>query len=227
MNYADQSADFQYLDGLEALTLRISGQADQVISQALSEPVGWKEAEVSQGQVRKGDVLFAWPVASTPTRPPLGSKLIDEDGAQWTILTIARKQHVECWEAGCRNLAVEAGLTNLVTILHATYTKSAGGEAVPTWSVLQANVAARIQPASQTAEILEDADWTRDERRVILQTDVDLELAGADYRIVDSAGVHYRVVGYQQAQRIDELPVAIVVKILEGREGHSSSSSGA
>ena len=71
------------------------------------------------------------------------------------------------------------------------------------------------RPASsrseQEAQILEDAEWPKTTYHVFLGTDIfapeiPVEPASADYRLVDSAGRHYRIVQYQRAERIDALP---------------------
>jgi hypothetical protein len=236
MNF-DFTADFYTLDNLEPLTLRISGQADQLIPAALNEPAEWIEADKAGGNVLEGDRLWIWPIVATPARPPLGSLLADQYGTFWTILGVTRKDAVNVWEAHARNLSVVYGLDNLASVLEASYTKSPGGEALPTWTQVLSGIPARFQPFTQDAQILEDAEWPKTTYHVILGRDIfsaeiPVEPASADYRIVDSAGRHYRIMQYQRAQRIDLLPLAVCVLIIEGAEGDaidrlgSSSSSG-
>ena len=121
-------------------------------------------------------------------------------------------------------------------MLKASYAKSPGGEAVATWTTQLTDVPARFQPFRQDAEILEDAEWPQTSYRVFLGTDIfapeiPVEPASADYRLVDAAGRHYRIVQYRRPERIDALPVAVCVLIIEGSEGGASdrvsSSSGA
>jgi hypothetical protein len=234
---ADLSADFDLLDGNEAYTLRVAGQPDILLPAVLTEPISFKEEMPADGMVQQGDLLAVWPIAASQ-KPPLGSQLIDADGIAWTILTVLKKDLVNTWECTARNLTVAYNLNNFATVLRASYTKSAAGEAVATWSAVGGPVAARFQPVSQDAQIFEDAEWTKTEFTVILSSDIldpsgfPVELAGADYRLMDKAGRHYRVTSYQQAERIDALPTATAVLVLEGAEGllaqfsSSSSSSG-
>lgn len=232
----DSTADFYLLDNLEPITLRVAGSLDVVIPKALNEPAEWKEAEVSGGNVLEGDQLWVWPIVATPTRPPLGAKIIDSDGTIWTILNVTRKDHVNTYEAHARNLAVVYNLNNLATVLKASYSKSAGGEARPTWNTLLTGIPARFQPISQEAQILEDAEWPKTTYQVffgidIFDPDIPVTPASADYRLVDSAGKRYRIMEYKGAETIDSLAYALCVLIIEGSEGSAidridSSSSG-
>lgn len=222
----DITDDLLLLEGLRPFTLRITGEGDTYLPYVMDEPIGYKEIEASNGQLRQGDVLYCFQRKMHPDRPILGSKLIDDENEFWTILTLTYKDQLELWEAGCRNLAVEAGLDNVATVLRATYVKDDEGEATPTWSVISHDTPARWQPMTEQAEIFEDADYTRTTYRVTFGADpIDRpsELAGGDYRLEDSDGNRYRVMEYIQEERIDRLPVAIVVKVLEGAEYYGIS----
>ncbi len=224
-NYTDRSGDFAYLAaGNEPYTLRIAGQPDLLLPSVLTEPVSYREELPADGMVQQGDLLAVWPIADSQ-QPPLGSRLIDPAGAVWTILTVVRKDHVNTWECTARNLAVAYNLDNFATVLKAQYTKSAAGAAIAAWTPIGPAVPARFQPQSQDAQIFEDAEWTKTQFTVVLAADVldwrgfPLELAGSNYRLMDQQGRHYRVIRYRRAQRIDALPTATAVLVLEGAEG--------
>ena len=139
----DFSADFLTLDNLEPLTLRIAGQADQPIPAAQDHPPDWKDADQAGGQVLEGDRYWVWPIVATLAMPPLGSLLIDGDGTKWTILSVTKKQYPQgVWTAHTRNLSVAYGLNNLASVLKASYTKSPGGEALPTWNTILTGIPA-------------------------------------------------------------------------------------
>jgi hypothetical protein len=225
----DNTADFYTLDNLEPIRLRVAGQPDTVILHALNEPAEWKEPDKAGGNVLEGDQLWVWPIVGTPGipaggSPPLGSLLIDAAGTAWTILSVLRKDQVNVWEARGRALSIVYRLDNLASVLEASYTKSSGGEALPTWTQILSGIPARFQPVEQEAQILEDAEWPKTTYHVFLGTDIfapeiPVEPASADYRLVDSAGRHYRIMQYQRAERIDALPLAVCVLIIEGAEG--------
>ncbi len=225
----DIADDLLLVDGLDTLTLKVTGQADVVLSECVvSEPIDVKETEPTGGQVIQTDTLFVWPVARC-TQPPLGSVLVDEDGTYWTILAVRRKQHVDTWEARCRNLSIVTGDDNVATILKAGYGHGNAGEALAVWKGAVSGaltptsadqVSARFQPSKETARILFGSEFTETTYRVLFKTPVPIELAGGQYRLVDSDGYRYRVVDYQNEERIDKLPVAIAVRITEGAEYH-------
>ncbi len=220
----DFTADFFSMDNLQPLTLRVAGQADQVIPQSLDEPAEWKDRENAGGNVLEGDRLWIWPAVATP-RPPLGALLIDAECTPWTILAVTEKKApLNVWEAHCRNLSIVYNLDNLAAVLQASYTKSPGGEALPTWTQILSGIPARFQPVEQTAQILEDAEWPKTTYHVFLGVDIfapeiPVEPASADYRLVDSASRHYRIMKYTRPERIDALPLAVCVLIIEGSEG--------
>jgi hypothetical protein len=232
----DSTNDFYLLDNLEPMTLRVTGQPDLPIAAALNEPADWKDPDQAGGKVLQGDQLWVWPIAASPIRPPLGSLIVDADGVAWTILSITRKQHVNTWEAHTRALAITYGLNNVAAVHKATYRKSPAGEALATYSVLMTGIPARFQPIETTDQIYEDAEWPKTTYHVFLGTDIfapqiPVQPASADYRLVDSAGRHYRIMQYTRPERIDVLPVAVCVLIIEGAEGGAidriGSSSGA
>ena len=142
---------------------------------------------------------------------------------------------MKTWDCRARALGVVNRLDNTASLLKASYVKSPGGEALPAWTPVLSGVPARFQPIDQTAQILEDAEWPKTTYHVYLGADIfaaeiPVEPASADYRLVDSAGRHYRIVQYQRPERIDALPLAVCVLIIEGSEGSAidrlSSSSG-
>ena len=238
----DFSSDFWTTDNLEPLTLRTSnrtpGAADQPIAVARGRKADDKDPDQAGGNVQEGDRVWRWPVSQTPIQPPLGSLLIDVNGAEWTIISIAQKPLPSNVDAAqTRNLSVFYRLDNLAQVWRATYVKSPCGEAVATYTAVLTGIPARFQPLDTTEQLLDDAEWPKTTYRVILGTDIfspdiPVEPASADYRLVDSSGRHYRIMKYTRAERIDALPIAECVLIIEGAEGNAqnrvtgSSSSG-
>jgi len=211
----DPSSDFETVtDGLEAVTLQVAGQEDQAIAHAHRNQAKNAEADEADGDVRQGDTTWQWPAAESPTRPPLGSVIVDGAGDHWTILAIDNQVLRSKWSATCRNLAVEARLDTLVTIQQAVYAKSDAGEAVPTWEDLHAGVRAKVQPITKTPEIESDAETTDQAYEIVLEADL-ADVPAADLRIVDSEGSVYRIDDYRRPSRIDVLPVVEATKVGE------------
>ena len=216
----DPSGDFaEVVDGLEAVTLAVSGLADQSILNAHRNQITNAEIEASNGFARQGDTVWQWPVSETPTRPILGSTLTDGDSRTWTILTIFKQVLSSKWSAVCRELAIEETSDTLITIQVATYTKGTHGAPEPAWANVYTSVRAKIQAIDQTPEVEHDADETAEIYRIILAANLSISTVSAAYRVIDADGQIYHVIRYEQPSRIDALPV-----IVAERTGTSSSS---
>lgn len=223
----DFSGDLEVVFDLATFTLKVEGESDIALSNCvLTTPVRSHEAEPTDGQVIQMDQLMVWPIARTP-KPPLGSVLVDSDGTHWTILSVDRKQHVETWEAHCRNLDIIPSVSNHVTVLKAMDGRGRANEFSPTWVGLfsgqkpptQADVLhARLQPAVEIAQIRYGAEWSRQTYRLIMNEKMDIDLARGEFRVLDAAGNHYRIVELMNECRLERYPVAMVVRIIEGRE---------
>jgi hypothetical protein len=225
---ADIAADLQYADGLAALTLKYRDGGDLTIEQALVEPFSIAELEASKGLVTKTDRKVVWSADAGP-RPKLGSVFVDDAGVYWTILRIVYREQVNNYEAQTRNLAIAMEPADRATVLRADYTKAEGNVASPQWHPVAADIPARFQPSTEAARIFLGSEYTKTTYRVIFSRPVPIELAGGEYRLLDAQGYRYRVVEYLDQERIDTLPVAIAVKILEGSEywdaSHTSVSA--
>jgi len=223
----DLADDLLVCDDLRTLTLKIEGQGDVLLSKCvLDEPLLVKEMEPAHGQVPQTDRRFHWPQKRS-VQPPLGSVLVDEAGTYWTILAVEHRNLVQTWAARARNLAVISAVANTATLLKATYGKGRANEAMAQWVGLfsgesppteEDTVPARFQPFSEEAELIFGAEWTKETYRVIFDQAVPMELAGGEYRMIDKDGFRYRIVKYVNEQRIDRLPIAIAIRILEGPE---------
>jgi len=210
------SGDFEAIvDGLEPVTLRVAGEPSVSIPLAHRGHVSAAEAEASNGQLRQSDTVWQWPSdPSTPlVQPVLGSTILDGALQVWTILAVRLLVLSHVWEAVCRNLAVEAGLNNAVTILRATYTRDDSGEAIPAWSVFQSGLRARVQPVTSEAEVTLGADRVAAEVRIVIEESLPAAwiAGGVHLRAIDASGQHYTVTGYEQSERIDVLPALLAV----------------
>jgi hypothetical protein len=224
----DISEDLEIVDGLDTFTLKVEGAADIVLPDCvLTEPVDTHEMEPAAGQVPQMDQLMVWRIARSPTKPPLGSVLMDTDGIYWTILAVRRKQHVACWEARARNLDVLPGIINQAVALKAVYGKGKANEAKAQWHGLFSGrhpathadvVTCRLQPSMELAQLRFGAEFTRETYRVVVDKPLPLQLSNGEYRLVNATGERFRIMQYWDEQRIDRFPVCLAVKILEGRE---------
>jgi hypothetical protein len=226
----DISGDWAFVDHLESVTLKIDGSDDAYIgSCVISHPRTVRELEPTGAQVLREGTVFEWPMAKS-TKPPIGSVVVDEDDDYWTVWRMAKQQHIDMWEVFCLDLSIVGSTDNQATLLRATYTKGDANESKAVWVGAYSGLAtpttadtvpARFQPSEETAQLMFGAENTKTTYRVYFDTTVPLEEAGGEYRLVDQDGFRYRVVRYINEGRIDKLPVAIAVRILEGAEYHN------
>lgn len=221
----DPSKDFEAIctDFHEAITLRVDG-SDTSIAKAMAEPYTTHELEPSGAQVLRSGTLFIWS-KDRSTQPPIGETIIDGDDTYWTIWKLTNKHHVETWEAFCLNLNIITADANQATVLKATYGKSCANEAKATWYGLWSEeeggnsedvVEAHFQPSEETARLMFGAEVSQEIYRVYLESPLPTELAGGEFRLVDSDGNLYSVLKYYDEGRIDRLPVAVCRRITEG-----------
>jgi hypothetical protein len=60
-------------------------------------------------------------------------------------------------------------------------------------------------------EVEHDRDETERRYRIILETELVMDTIGSDWRVLDSDGDLYIVERYEQAERIDTLPVIVAL----------------
>lgn len=181
------------------------------ITHALRTAVKITEYTPSGGEVKSGDVRFLFPASESVTSNTdlLGSKIADESGEDFTILDASYQVWSSQWSVRTRNLVVEAGLNTTVTLAGCSYYKhSSSGEAVEAWETISSSIRAKIQLETASVSVDDNMDKTPRTYRITLEFELSV-IPGADYRILDSAGVVYRMQSYHASQQIDALPYLI------------------
>lgn len=211
----DLTDDFaSVVDNLVSATVVWPGTS-VAVTQALRREVSRREVESSKGLVFQGDLLWNLPKSEVATRPPLGAKIVDSDGAKWTVLDVRDSTITDRWRIITRNLAFQNRLDALVTIQKATWSKATGGAASASWSDHLRRVPARIQPQETEVKVEHNAHAEVTTHRIILSeeiTELKSSEASRDYRVKDQADEVYKIVGYEQSERIDVLPVLLARK---------------
>jgi hypothetical protein len=199
------------LDGFEQVTLRRRGSAETFVV-----PKAWRYSSQSEAAdagvagAARNDVVwqFSWDEATD--KPRIGDLLIDADDECWTILSVENlgaKTRLRC---ATRSLSIVYRLFDRVEIQQAIWGDLGSGPEIVGWTTLRTAVPARIQP-QQTAV---DADATPPTSTATYRVVLDDETAlDHNHRIVGPDGTVYQIVEYAQAERIDALPVATVVKL--------------
>ena len=226
------SRDLDLVYGLKTFTLKVEGHADLVLVKSVMEhPKRKMEMDPSGGQVVQLDREFTWGAHWTDRvvgDVPLGSVLVDARYTYWTILTTNRIEETNTITVHCRNLSIMSSAINQATILKAkVFRKGMANETIPVWRGYVSNqctpteadqVACRFQPSSSDAIIRFSGEWEKETFRCFFDQPLPLDLSGSEYRLVDMNGERYRIVSYYDASRIDRLPCAIAIKIIEGAE---------
>jgi hypothetical protein len=215
----DPAADFEVVDGAEAVTLlrrgSEPGSAGTVVLHALrsaaitSEVAFYSHTDVRKqmlagGRCTSADVVWHLPVVELPTPPQLGDTIRDGDAERWTILEVKRAVRGTRWRCPARNLVIAYGLDDTISVLKAVYVKSTCGAAEPVWQTWRTGVRARIQP--EEVAVRSDAQVRRTVRqyRIFLAEDLPLDQT---HLILGPDGTTYRITSSLGAERIGELQV--------------------
>jgi hypothetical protein len=196
------------LDGAEAITIERRDTADAIaVSKAWRFSSDTAEAISGIQDVARNDVVWQFAWNDAVAQPRIGDYIVDAAATKWTILSISElgaKTRLRC---AARNLSFVHALLDRVTIQQATVD---GSGVIISWTDLETNVPARIQPDRNVLVLSKDEPPTTSELyRVVLGVQTPLTHLN---RIVGSDSTTYDFVEYTQADRIDTLPVAQVKK---------------
>ena len=199
------------LDGGETITLKRHDRAETI-----AVPAAWRyslhaeEVVPSGGHVVRADVVWQFPWDDSLDLPRLGDVIIDAADECWTILVVDELGARTRLRCTARNLRVAYQLTDRVDVQQGTWQDVGSGPEFVDGETVRAAVPARIQP--QRVEIIEDdVDplTSTSIYRIILGEQLELDHNSA---FVDLEGNLYQFMELTQAERIDALPVATVVK---------------
>jgi hypothetical protein len=198
------------VDGSESVTLKRRESAETVaVARALRHSSNTEEAEESGGHVARHDVLwqFGWDDAANP--PRVGDSIIDAAGGSWTILSVERCGAGTRLRCQTRNLHLVYELVDRIDVQQAVWDDPGTGPEIVGWTTVRTAVPARIQPYQVAVDQEATPPSSTSTCRVILGDQIELD---HNHRLVDPQGAVYQVIEFSQAERIDVLPVATVVK---------------
>ncbi|MBI1899749.1 MAG: hypothetical protein HYS13_01385 [Planctomycetia bacterium] len=200
----DPSGDFAAVaDATEAITLTSPSGAKTAVSAALRRAVTEREAAASQGKYTRADVKWHVPRSQSPSVPALGATVTDTTGGVWTVLQVEHDVLSDRFALWTRRLQIAVGLTEIVHVQTAAWSKDAQGAAAAAWSLAVANVAARIQAVEGSLSADSGRPALRVLHRIYLARQIDLT---ASVRIFHPAtGQAYRILRFTRPQRLDEL----------------------
>lgn len=202
----DFATDFaEIVDGLEEVTLcRRDGVTTVSVAAARRQRVNQREAEPSAGMVVESNA--EWHLAfNEGVAPHVGDVVLDANGGRWTILTAEQLPMLARWKCATRDLRIAYGCGERVDIGRPVWSEGETPEIVG-WTYVATALPVRIQPISIGVD---ESEKGRATFRIILGESVALE---PHDRFVAGDGAIYLLESYEQAERIDVLPVAIVVR---------------
>jgi hypothetical protein len=202
------SGDFALMcDGLEAASLRRAGGDVLPLTAALRVSHREVEAEPSGGAVVRADAVWRVQLPADEPPPRLGEAIVDAAGGRWTILSISEWRELYVWECATRELRIAYGCNDRIDVERPAWEDGEEGPVITGWNYVQTAIPVRIQPDAIVLD--ESVDPPRGVARwkIILGEQIPLK---ADDRLTTADGAIYRVLRYEQAERIDALPVATV-----------------
>jgi len=193
------------IDGVESVFLhRLSGGEPLPVDGALRRGAAVREVP---GGAAQSVVRWHLPVTVLEEAPAIGDRLVDSGSQTWTIVEV----HYEGsgrWLCVCRNLTLVQGLSELIDIERAVWTKDAAGAAQPTWHPWQTALAARIVPRESRVSNDEGRMHMLATHQVLLATAADVD---QDCRVVGANGAIYRILVVRGVEQLDALYVLDVL----------------
>jgi len=201
----------QLVDGLEPVTLRRRGTAKSLtIKAAYREQVETQETEPSGGAAEQADAVWHLQLPDEESAPQLGDFVVDQQSNRWTVLEVGQLSRLGRWKCVTRELRIAYGCNDRVDVERAVWEDNGSGPEIVDWKYICTALPVRIQPEEQ--EIV-NASATPPTKRslyqIILSESITLE---PDDRLVAEDGTRYRLQSLQQADRIDVLPIAKVLR---------------
>ena len=213
-------------DNLQAVTYvsrRDGADMVAVVENVKGHQVSVREAATSFGAYQAGDWRANITRRHLPANiddPKPGDYVVTADDQRWTVLTVDHRRRdkngTQLFGVNARNLAVYYDLRDLITVQMPEMTLDAAGAMQKTWKAKYVNISAKVQKISETVAEERAIRGLKGTYQVFV--DRELHLSNQERiawtpkeRGVDqphaSAPRFLEIVGYHNAERIDEIPV--------------------
>lgn len=190
------------------------------VPEAKRRVLSTKELAASNGRYTGSDIVFHIPYESMPdyVTPRVGDQIIDhaqpsQDGGlqneerTWTVLELNQQVLGTRWKCVCRDMVIANGLTDTITIYTPTVSLDATGAQTRSWTAVHSNLAARVQPENTDQFDSRGIRASKVNYSVFVPQDVTVRNSNGDWGKIVWGSVTLDITGYQQAERIDVLPV--------------------
>ena len=200
----------QIANQLETVTLRRADSTQQwTVVGALGRRGATQESEPSGGTVLKDDAVWHLPIEQSGVQPRLGDIVIDQQGNRWTILEAQHLTQLGRWKCTTRELRIAHGCHDLVDVDRPVWGDLGAGPVIVAWTRICSALPVKIQPDKLTMDASTTPPTKHLAYRIVLSESIPLE---PDDRLTATEGTSFRVKSVQQANRIDVLPVAQVLR---------------
>ena len=201
----------RWADGLEDVTLRRRDSGETLaISTALRRDTIAQEVEPSGSAARQTDAVWHLQPLAGESPPEIGDVIVDVADQHWTIQQIEELQLLGRWKCLARELRVASGCADRVDVQRAVWDDLGNGLEIVDWYHLYTALPVRIQPDETVVSDTSSAPTSTVRFQIILGEQFPLQ---ADDRFVATDGAIYRLESFEQADRIDVLPIARVVRV--------------
>lgn len=203
----DPTADLAHFDLVQAVTLRRRSSAETLaIATAWRSRSQLSEAEPSGGAAAQCDADWHLQLGEADTPPRLGDVVVDAQGNRWTVLEVEQLAALGRYKCATRELRIAYGCCERVDLMRAVWEDSE----IVDWAYVMTALPVRIQPDEAVVDTSTDPPTTEFRYRIIFGEMFDLV---TDDRFMAEDGTIYELRSYKQAERIDALGVAEVVRI--------------
>jgi hypothetical protein len=169
-----------------------------------------QEAEPSGGAAGQTDAVWHLQPPEGESPPELGDVVIDARDHHWTIQQTEELPLLRRWKCAARELRVAFGCDDHVDVQRAVWDDIGNGPEIVDWNYVYTALPVRIQPDETVVSDTSIAPTSTLRYRIILGEPFPLQ---SDDRFVAADGAIYRLESIEQADRIDVLPIAQVVRV--------------
>lgn len=201
-------------DHTESVTLEVVSRAG--VSQSVHVGIAKRRAIRSAQKSPSGGVYLGHEVNwHLPKRelpdgvvPKPADVVVDGEDERWTILTRNKNRLGETYALGCVNLTLAHDLRDTVVIERATIGRDQSGAAVKVFDRVLATCQARVQEITQEIASERGMRYARGRYEVTVDRQLSVDVTEDRVRWSERGVTRYLdIIGYRNAQRIDELPV--------------------
>lgn len=194
----------------ETVTLTgANGTDTYTVTTATREDMSLKEAAASNRVYLSGNNIWTIPEGTYTAVAP-GWTITDSGTNVHTVLNATHSDFASFWKLDTVNLTIAASLNDTVAVHHPTFTSDAATGRSASWAAVsgQTSVRCRVQP--EMTEVYNEVGKRAAQTlyKVYFATAITPKTASGDFARLVWGSVTLQILSYEQAERIDALPMA-------------------